>query len=489
MRSIKLILFVLTGASCIACTRTKKEDLHRPNIVYILCDDLGYGDVNSMAPDYCAIQTPHIDQLAAEGMMFTNAHSGSSVCTPTRYGLLTGRYAWRTWLQQGVVQGHADPLIAEDRLTVAGFLKEQGYQTAIIGKWHLNFNYLNPETREKIGLKDKAGTPVGTLIPDGPVTRGFDYFFGFHHSRAMKTVIENDRVVREIEVVEMLPLLAEKSVEYIDSKAEDARNGKPFFLYVPLNSPHTPIVPSEEWKGKSGIGDYGDYVMETDWATGEILQALEKNGLRERTLIIFTSDNGCSKAADFKHLNAQGHYPSAHLRGSKADIWDGGHRVPFLVRWPGKVKAGSTNDQLVCHTDLMATCADILGVRLPGNASVDGISLKQALYGRQIPNEREAVVHHSINGKFAIRKGKWKLIFCSGSGGWSAPNDREATEMGWPQIQLYDMEADIAEEFNVSTRYPEVVEELTALITAYIEKGRSTEGEKLDNDAAVDLWK
>jgi len=486
------LAILMTGCNT-AMTETKIKGANRPNIVYILCDDLGYGDIKSMAPDYCAFPTPNVDKLASEGMMFTNAHSGSSVCTPTRYGMLTGRYAWRTWLQMGVVQGHGDPLISEDRLTVAGFLKDQGYQTAIIGKWHLNFNYINPETNDTIPLKTKEGvknhTPVGTLIPDGPITRGFDYYYGFHHARAMKWVIENEHVVKEIEEVEMLPLLANKSVDYINAKARDAKKGNPFFLYVPLNSPHTPIVPSKEWQGKSGVGDYGDFVMETDWAAGEIMKALESNSLAENTIVIFSSDNGCSHRADFNNLHAQNHYPSAHLRGSKSDIWDGGHRVPFFVRWPEKITAGSQNDQLICHTDFMATCADILGVPLPGNSSVDGISFMPALYGKQIPNEREAVIHHSISGKFAIRKGKWKLIFCSGSGGWTAPKDKKATEMGWPKIQLYDMETDIAEKNNVSAKNPEIVEELSTLLTSYIKNGRSTAGKKLKNDAAVDLWK
>jgi len=322
-------------SSCSSDSLIKQKGIDRPNIIYILCDDLGYGDIKSMAPEYCAFSTPNVDKLASEGMMFTNAHSGSSVCTPTRYGLLTGRYAWRTWLQSGVVQGHGDPLITEDHLTVADFLKEQGYQTAIIGKWHLNFNYINPVSKDTIPLKTKDGvknhTPVGTLVPDGPVTKGFDYYYGFHHARAMKWVIENEHVVKEIEEVEMLPLLATKSVEYINTKAKDAKKGKPFFLYVPLNSPHTPIVPSKEWKGKSGISDYADFVMETDWAAGEIMKALKANGLDENTIVIFSSDNGCSRQADFESLQAHNHYPSAHLRGSKSDIWDGDQPIHYFV--------------------------------------------------------------------------------------------------------------------------------------------------------------
>ena len=491
IRLFSLMLLLVGAFTTVAQTIQKEKK--RPNIIYILCDDLGYGDINYMAPDYCAYPTPNVDKLASEGMMFTNAHSGSSVCTPTRYGLLTGRYAWRTWLQSGVVQGHGDPLIAEDRLTVATYLKDQGYQTALIGKWHLNFNYVDPITKDTIPFKSKEGVkniaPVGSLIPDGPITRGFDYYYGFHHARAMKMLIENDEVIKEIEEVEMLPLLAAKSVEYINANAEKAKNGKPFFMYVPLNSPHTPIVPSKAWQGKSGISDYADFVMETDWAAGQIMKALEANNLSDNTIVIFTSDNGCSKKADFENLAAKNHYPSAQLRGSKSDIWDGGHRVPFFVHWPNKIAAGSQNDQLICHTDFMATCADILGVALPEGSSLDGISFKPALNGEQISNEREAVVHHSISGRFAIRKGKWKLILAPGSGGWTAPKNREAIKMGLPNMQLYDMETDIAEKNNVYAKHPEIVEELTALLSNYIENGRSTPGKKTENDVAVDMWK
>ena len=476
-----------------SCKSSSKSDENlQPNIVYILCDDLGYGDINAMSPEHCAYSTPNVDALAGEGMRFTNAHSGSAVCTPTRYGLLTGRYAWRTWLQQGVVQGDDDPLIAEDRLTVAGFLKQQGYYTGIVGKWHLNYTYHDSSGTQRIipeKIKMTAGVPVGTVIPDGPVTRGFDYFYGFHHAGSMKTVVENDRVIKEIEVIEMLRLLAEKSVNFIDSRAEAAKNGKPFFLYVPLNSPHGPIVPSETWQGKSGVGKYGDFVMETDWAVGEILRALEANDLSENTLVIFTSDNGCSPIADFKKLEAQGHFPSANLKGHKADTWEGGHRVPFVVRWPGNVEAGTSSNQLVCHTDFMATCAEILGVDLPENSSEDGISMLEALFGRQIPHEREAVVHHSIYGKFAIRKEDWKMILASGSGGWSAPRDLKAREMGLPEIQLYNLKTDIGETTNVYKEHPQVVDELTTLLLEYVENGRSTPGEKLNNEIPVDIWK
>ncbi|MEM1443761.1 MAG: arylsulfatase, partial [Verrucomicrobiota bacterium] len=361
-RFLSLLILVLSTSLCAA---------EKPNIVYVICDDLGYGDIQCLAPETSRIPTPHADQLAKDGMIFTDAHSGSSVCTPTRYGIMTGRYSWRTKLQKGVVTGFAPCLIAEDRDTVADFLKSQGYATALIGKWHLDFQYLDPETGKAYSQKEHKTPPVGAKIPDGPIHRGFDYYHGFHHARNMEAVIEDDTVIAHDDVVNMLPRLTEKSVEYIDS-----RNGKdgPFFLYVPLGSPHTPIVPTPEWQGKSGLGDYGDFVMQTDHCLGEISKALERNGMTENTLVIFTSDNGCSKAADIKDLAEQGHLVSAHLRGSKADIWDGGHRIPFIVRWPEVVEAGTTNDELICLTDLFATTVDLLGVEIPTGTCEDSVS-------------------------------------------------------------------------------------------------------------------
>ena len=246
---------------CVLCSTVIAGAGEKPNIVYIICDDLGYGDVQCLAPETSKIPTPNADRLASEGMIFTDAHSGSSVCSPTRYGIMTGRYSWRTWLQKGVVTGFEPSLIAADRPTVASFLKSQGYATAAIGKWHLNFEYLNPETGKSYTQKEHDTPPVGAKIPDVPINRGFDYYHGFHHARNMEAVIENDRVVEHDDVINMLPRLTKKSVAYIESRAG---KDQPFFLYLPLGSPHTPIVPSPEWKGKSGLGSYGDFVMQTD---------------------------------------------------------------------------------------------------------------------------------------------------------------------------------------------------------------------------------
>jgi arylsulfatase A len=440
-----------------------------PNIIYIMCDDLGYGDIRCMAPETSKIATPCTDKLATQGMIFTDAHSGSSVCTPTRYGLMTGRYSWRTRLQRGVVTGFAPSLIAKDRPTVASFLKSHGYHTAVIGKWHLDFEYLDPKTGERLSRKDHKLPPVGAKIPDGPVHRGFDYFHGFHHARDMEAVIEDDKVIAHDPTINMLPRLTTKSVEYIDSRAGKKQ---PFFLYVPLGSPHTPIVPSKPWQGKSPLGAYGDFVMETDNVVGEISKALERHGLTDNTLLIFTSDNGCSKAAGIGKLKEQGHLVSAHLRGSKADIWDGGHRVPFIVRWPaGGVKPGSTSDQLICHTDLFATAAEITSAKVPAGSAEDSVSFLPALTGKPITSTRAGVIHHSISGHFAYRSDNWKLILASGSAGWTAP----ARIKDGPKAQLYDLDADPSETDNLYLKQPERAEQLLAALEKDVNSGRSTE--------------
>ena len=467
----------------------------RPNIVYILADDLGYGDVHCLNPERGKIPTPNLDRLAGQGMRFTDAHSGSAVCTPTRYGILTGRYAWRSELQSGVLLGFSPPLIDEGRLTVPGLLKQHGYRTACIGKWHLGLTFA------------KAGGNTNDLtrpIQGGPTTRGFDYYFGISASLDMPpfAFIENDRFTETpsvekrwlrqgvaapgFEAVDVLPTLTRKAVEYLGGRAAEK---KPFFLYLALTAPHTPIVPTREWQGKSGLNAYGDFVMETDWSVGQVLQALEKNGLAENTLVIFTSDNGCSPAANVRELEAKGHYPSYVFRGYKADIWDGGHHIPFLARWPGHIQPGSVSDQLTCLTDLMATCADLLGAKLPEEAGPDSVSILPALLGRATGPLREAVVHHSINGSFALRQDKWKLELCPDSGGWSAPKPGSAEAKRLPPIQLYDMAEDISERANRQKDHPEIVARLTRLLEKYVAEGRSTAGGPLRNDVPVNIWK
>lgn len=490
--SIALLLFasVAAGSSAPAA---------KTNIVYILADDMGYGDVQALNPARGKIKTPHLDRLAAQAMTFTDAHSGSSVCTPTRYGLLTGRYAWRSRLQRGVLDGSDDPpLIAEGRLTVPAFLRQHGYATAAIGKWHLGFTSerpaskaaasasATPPAKKKMG---EAGLPVGARIVGGPITRGFDYFWGCSNARTMSGLIENDRVIENLPPIEMLPRLEKQAVAYLAEHAAAAKAGQPFFLYVPLTSPHTPILPTPEWQGKSGLGAYGDFVMQTDAVVGSILGALDEHGLTANTLVIFTADNGCSPQADTPGLEQQGHFASAGLRGYKADIWDGGHRVPFFVRWPGRVAPDTTSAQLLCHTDLLATCAEILGAQLPANAGEDSVSFLPVLMGTTNAALREAVVHHSIEGKFSIRQGQWKLILAPGSGGWGKPGDVAARAAGLPEHQLYDLERDLAESHNLVAAHPAEVARLTALLERYVAAGRSTPGPRQANDGPIDLYK
>lgn len=492
MKKIVILIFAVAGFAACSKQNKDKEAKETPNIVYIICDDLGYGDVQCLNPERGKIPTPHIDKLASEAMVFTDAHSGSSVCTPTRYGVLTGRYAWRSRLQNGVLGGGREfkPLIAEGQLTVPAMLKKAGYNTAIFGKWHLGFKFVDSDGKELELYEGKKAklAPVGATIPDGPVTRGFDTYVGFHHSASMETVIENNKVIDHMPPIKMLQFLKQHACDYI---AEKSKEKEPFFLYLALNSPHSPVVPSEAWQGKSGMGDYGDYVMETDDVVGQVLNAIDNNGISENTLVFFTSDNGCSyPAAKGKQLEEKyGHYASAQFRGSKSDIWEGGHRVPFMVRWPGEIEPGTKNNKLICLTNLMATCAEITGQEIPENEGEDSFSILPLLRNVSAESPFNAVVHHSIQGKFSIRKGKWKLELCPGSGGWTAPNDNLARKTGLPDIQLYNLEEDVEEQNNVYDKNPEVVEQLTAELMAIVENGRSTRGNALTNDVEVDVLK
>lgn len=460
----------------------------KPNIVFILCDDLGYGDIQILNPEHGKIKTPFVDKLTRDGMIFTDAHSGSAVCTPTRYGLMTGRYSWRSKLQSGVVQGFAPNLIAEDRPTVASFLKAQGYHTAIIGKWHLDFQYANPDSGEILErVKNRQPAPVGSKIPDGPITRGFNYYHGFHHAGDMKGVIENDTVIAHENEIHMLPRLTKKAVEYIDQRATDKET--PFFLYVPYGSPHSPVLPTNPWQGKSGLNKHADFVMETDDGVGQIIAALDKHGFTENTLIIFSADNGTSKGANISQLKKKGHLVSAGFRGSKADLWDGGHRVPFVASWPNHIKPGSSSDQLIGLQDLFATTSEITGKPLPANGAEDSVSFLPAFSDQPIVSTRKGLIHHSITGHFAYRQGKWKLLLAKSSGGWSSPKENQ-TPKDSPKAQLYDMGADPGETKNLYESNPEVAAKLLKLLEADVTRGRSTDGPKSQNDTEnIILWK
>ncbi|WP_135546554.1 sulfatase family protein [Paenibacillus cymbidii] len=459
----------------------------KPNLIYILADDMGYGDI-SYLNEQSKLFTPNLDRMARQGAAFTDGHSSSAVCTPSRYSILTGRYNWRSALKQGVLNGYSKPLIENGRMTVASLLQAEGYRTACIGKWHLGLEW-------QTGSDDPTDVDFAKPILDGPLQHGFDYYYGISASLDMPpyVYIENSRVTaqpdretvstREEKPMgwwrkgptgadfrhdEVLSNLTAKTLEKIDEYAD-----RSFFLYFPITAPHTPILPSEPFAGKSGTNLYGDFVLMVDDLVGQIMRKLEDKGIAEQTILIFTSDNGCSNQANFPELASFGHNPSYVFRGHKADIYEGGHRIPLLVQWPERIKAGTIVDEPVCLTDLLATVADLLDVPLPEDAGEDSVSNLGVWLGQFASPLREATVHHSINGSFSIRQGQWKLELCPGSGGWSYPKPGEEPEGSLP-IQLYDLSADIGERENVALAHPQIVKQLEQLLEQYVQSGRST---------------
>ncbi len=482
----------------------------KPNLIYILTDDQGYGDVSALNPDG-KIKTPNIDRLVAEGMTFNDAHTSSSVCTPTRYNVLTGRYNWRTHLKSGVFNGYGKPLIAEDRLTWASLLQAQGYQTAMIGKWHLGMDLPVQENVKEIKRNNGKVSRIKVVEGDWsrpigrtPTSNGFDYFWGHGASLDFPpyVYIENDRYTSQtVENKSMrdfgfksafragpvadnfnpwttLDEFRDRSVDYI--RKWDGK--KPFALYVPLTSPHTPIIPTSNWKGKSGLNDYGDFVMQTDAVVGAILDAVDQCGVAENTIVIFTADNGCSGSAKPEELAEKGHNVSHIYRGLKAGIHEGGHRVPHIVRWPAKVKAGSSTDRLTVLGDIVATLADITGVEIPDHAAEDSLSFYPALLGKTDPaKEHEAIINHSHRGQFAVRTKEWKLIFPL-----VKPAGKNPSTKGY---ELYDMAKDPGETTNLYGQMPELEARLTQRATDIVKNGRSTPGEPQANDPIKNEWK
>jgi arylsulfatase A len=497
---------ILTTALCSlvlmsSCSYDIKEQ-RKPNIIYVLADDMGYGDISRFNSEG-KIETPHLDQMANEGMIFTDAHTSSSVCTPTRYGILTGRYNWRSTLKQGVLWGRSEALISKTRTTVGKMLQSTGYHTAFIGKWHLGWNW----DMDSVGTID-----FSKKVEQSPNDVGFDYAYGHVASldippyvyveNGMATSIPSDSTINNGEYSwwrkgltapdfvheEVTPNFFRRSFKYIKERSKEEN---PFFLYLALPSPHTPILPTEEWQKKSGLNPYGDFVMMIDAYMGQLEKVIKKAGIENNTIVIFTSDNGCSPEANFDELEQKGHNPSYIYRGHKADIFEGGHRVPYIVKWPNKIKKGSVTDEIICTTDLMATCAEIVGYSLSDFEGEDSYSFVPLFEHENIEKPiREATVHHSINGSFAIRKGKWKLILCPGSGGWSfpKPNDKETID-SLPKFQLYDLKNDPSETSNlIATNYKKA-EDLKSLLVKYIAEGRSTPGAIQKNDSIDFNWK
>ena len=484
----------------VAVSATDHGSPSRPNIICILADDLGSGDLSCLNPT-SAWQMPRLDRLASEGLVCTDAHSTSSVCTPSRYALLTGRYSWRGPLKKGVLDGYKPPLIEPGRLTVAELLRQHGYTTAAFGKWHLGVGWSRSGPRPE-------DVDFTRPFHGGPLAHGFDRFLGIAASLDMPPYVwlsqdraasvptahvQDSRAPRlwragpisdDFKMEAVQTRLVDEAAAYVEQRAQ-ARDGRPFFLYLPLAAPHTPLLPTAAFEGSTRTTLYGDFVAQVDSDIGRLLDALDRTGLADDTLVIVTADNGFAPAAGLAELEPFHHDPSGGRRGYKSDLFEGGHRVPFIVRWPGHVPAGSRTGALVSQADLLATCADLVGATLPEDAGEDSISLLPLL-GLEAPaaSVRDSVIHHSGEGRFAIRQGRWKLLAWPGSGGWSAPTphpsewlDVPAEDLSTlPPFQLYDLEADPAERTNLAATHPDVVARLGKLLRAQVDAGRSTPG-------------
>ncbi|MBP86574.1 MAG: Cerebroside-sulfatase [Planctomycetaceae bacterium] len=455
-----------------------------PNIVFILADDMGYGDVQALNPQ-STIPTPNLNRLAAEGMTFTDAHTPSAVCTPTRYGFLTGRYCWRSRLKRGVLNGYSDPLIETDRPTIASFLKSQGYSTGIVGKWHLGLGWVRTGGEKEIDFTKP--------VTHGPNTLGFDhsyiipasldfppYVYLQNHRVTEPDAVDQAKVsfpaflregqrAKDLVMADVLDHLVMQASSFISRGTKDDR---PFFLYMPLTAPHKPVLPHPRFRGKTGLGPYGDFVAQVDATVSGVLQAIDKAGVKENTLVIYTSDNGSfmhrrdnSDEPDHtvdetvQAYDSQNHTANYLFRGTKADIWEAGHHVPFFARWPGKVKAGSKCEATLCLTDVFATAADIIERERSNKAAPDSFSFLPALQGEEWVRPTP-VIHHSSGGMFAIRVGDWKLVAGNGSGGRQAPRGKPFQK----PYGLFNLNEDIAETTNQIDQHEDVAADLEAAL-------------------------
>ena len=475
------VLIALAVLSLLIHSQTIFADqLERPNIVIILADDMGFGDVQALNPS-SNIPTPNLNQLAADGMTFTDAHTPSAVCTPTRYGVVTGRYCWRTSLKRGVLNGYGEPLIQDDRLTIAEFLKDNGYATGVVGKWHLGLGF----------AKDGDQFDFSKPVSDGPHTHGFDYSYIIPASLDFPpyVYIENGNITEYPELTQQAQkfpaflrkgerspdLVMENVLDDIATQAEgfiakQASQSSPFFLYLPLTAPHKPVLPHPRFQNQTDLGPYGDFVHQVDATVGNILKSIDDAGVRENTIVVYTSDNGSYmyrlKSDEKDHIDeesVQGYRPEHHtanadFRGTKADVWEGGHHVPFFVRWPAQIKSGIKSKETICLTDLFATAADVINKKLPEGAAPDSFSLLTLLKGETRKTPRAPVIHHSANGIFAIRDGEWKLVLGNGSGGRQAPKGNPFEQ---PYF-LFNMQDDPAETKNVIESHPEIAKRLEA---------------------------
>ncbi|TLX76427.1 arylsulfatase [Labilibacter sediminis] len=484
-----------------------------PNIVYVLVDDMGIGDISAYNPD-SKIQTPHIDQLAQQGIMFNDAHTAASICTPTRYGLMTGRYCWRTPLKERVVTGYDGCLIPKERETVASLLKRNGYNTALIGKWHIGLDWtpkqgdsFTCDMRDIPAYEDQID--FSKPIKHGPNQLGFDYFYGIAASWDFPPYIfiENDKLVEKpveksggwvgdipegktaedmskdkgmpkqlwregysgsLKPDDAIGVITDKSVEYI----QNATKKDPFFLMVTYAAPHTPVVPSDDFKRGSECGIYGDFCQELDHGIGQIIKSLQQQKLLENTMIVFTADNGASlKAIPMAIQKKYKHSPSYHFKGYKARLDEGGHRVPFIVSWPNVSPEGTKNDELICLNDWYATCAALVNEKVQDHVAEDSYNILPVLKGEEMKeNDERVVIHSDFTGYFGIRYKNWKLTY---------PKTKEPV--------LIDLSNDLSEKNNLSENHPEVVKDLTLMLTNAVKNGRTTPGKNQLNDG-VDQW-
>jgi arylsulfatase A len=452
----------------------------KPNVVYILADDLGWGDIDVYNP-HSAVPTPHCNGFAKQGMRFTDMHAASAVCTPSRYAILTGRYPWRSRLKKGVLWGESPNLIEPGRMTVPSMLKAEGYYTAGVGKWHL-------------GLGEAEKTDYTKPLRPGPISHGFDYYFGIPASLDMNPYLyfENEHVVEQpsvadpgsnnprgvfwraglrapgLEFAQVLPTMTKKVVDILHQRAE--QRDQPFFLYFALPSPHTPWVPLPEYRGKSGAGLYGDYVMEVDDMIGRVLDTIHELGFDDNTLVVVTSDNG----ADWKpeDIERYPHRANAGWRGEKADVWEAGHRIPFIARWPGHIPADTVCNETGSLTDLMGTLSAVLRRPLPPDAGEDSFNLLPPLLGQPHDPVRKSIIDESNDGMMTIREGEWKLELGLGSGGFSAPEHVDPAP-GGVEGQLYNLADDPQEIYNLWAARPDVVQRLSRMLKEYVASGHT----------------
>lgn len=502
---VLLFVLVVVPFSSPDLAFSQTEATGHTNVILVMADDLGIGDISPTNPD-CKIPTPNLQDLADQGLTFLDAHTPSAVCTPTRYGLLTGRYNWRSRLARGVLSGTSDHLIPADRPTLGHLMQANGYHTAMIGKWHLGWDW--DKSKETQG-----GTPADAIdfskpVLNGPDINGFDQYYAHCGSLDMPPYVwvdtgkptsvptrkegvtkqqdpygwyRNGPIGADFKIDQVLPHLFDKSIVHIQ---ERAKTGKPFFLYLALPAPHTPIVPVPPFQGASKMNPYADFVMQMDHHMGQLMATLKESGIDHNTLVIFTSDNGCSPEANFGVLKKFQHDPSAGYRGHKADIYEGGHRVPLLVRWPAKVTGGRKTNALACLTDVYPTLEAMLNLEPQPLGGEDGYSLIPVFEGED-SSGRDTLISHSISGAFSIRQGPWKLCLSAGSGGWSAPKENVARKQGMPPMQLFNLSEDPAEKENLVDQHPEKVKLLLRLLATQVEEGRCTPGKPVSNDRKI----